>query len=631
VEQVTSFLEIDDDEFLRNCQVDDTLQNLRVQLPALLQVPLSEDETVYANDILLVGPNGEELASCYEELVSLSSTLVAASAAARQAGAFASLVTNATTVNNAVVDCELALNTNLDALKIQWKVDLPLRQQLSGLSELSLNENGKVSVHRLLDVSIDGQTVNAVGETLATLRKAFRSLGDSPLLTSLRGSPLAASLLTDIRNGLIQQAKTAEDSLPLPPLYVTDSLSTAFNESSSNMTLIDNLPYISEPVPGSLRWASFCAKRQSVSKFVTYGLPVLSGVRFSTRDDFNNLFAQSAEFKGLDGTVMATGGERIAEFYRTMASLRKASSGDWEIEKVSTDWDSLSIIVSWVATNPIKVEGKDRFRLSQEQDEPVIETIEQLSLKIGGNRVQDPEWFRAFLTAVESGRSNAGVDMVMELLQQAGRPQKMKTQVSVIPSPPNLKQEAAASVYGAMCALHRDLPTLVESNPKSPPAEEYLSPNVELRGYFDEMLAKGVSSYSQVGNVLTASLQGVLRTGRVTCDAPSIPSIKFTPLGYLQVSLEMKLRLKVGEGDISVPLNIATVSEFKFNSNGKIKEHKLIETRVNGQLTPGDVVSRWVKGTTANELGAISIQSMMDALTWARNFSSGGTNSNRSQ
>jgi hypothetical protein len=631
VEQVTSILDIDEDDFLRNCQIDDTLQRLRVQLPALLQVPLSGEETEYTNDILLVGPNGEELASCYEELVSLSSALVAASTAARQAGAFASLVTNATSVNNAVVDCQLALNTNLDALKIQWKVDLPLSQQLSGLSELSLNENGKVNVHRLLDVSIDGQTVNAVGETLATLRKAFRSLGDSPLLSSLRESPLAASLLTDIRNGLIQQAKTANNLLPLPPLYVTDSISTAFNESSSNMTLIDNLPKTSQPLPGSLRWASFCASRQSVSKFVTFGLPVLSGVSFSTRDDFNKLFAQNAEFKSLDGTVMASGGERIAEFYRTMASLRKASKGDWEIKKVTTNWDSLSVIVSWVATNPIKVEGKDRFRLSQEEDGPVIQTIEQLSLKIGGNRVQDPEWFRAFLSAVESGRSNAGVDMVMELLQQAGRPQKLKTQVSSISGPPKLKQEAAASVYGAMCALHCDLRTLVESKPQSPPAEEYLSPNVELRGYFDEVLAKGVGSYSQVANVLVVSLQRVLRTGRVTCDAPSIATIEFTPLGNLQVSLEMKLRIKVVEGDIRVPLNIETVSEYKFNSNGKIREHKLIETRVNGQLTPGDVVSRWIKGTTANEPGPISIQSMMDAFNWARSFSSGGTSSNRSQ
>jgi hypothetical protein len=631
VEQVTSSFEINEDEFLRNCQVDDTLQNLRAQLPALLQVPLSVDQTVYADDILLVGPNGEELASGYEELVSLSSTLVAASAAARQASAFASLVTNATSVDNAVVDCELALNTNLDALKVQWKVDLPLGQQLSGLSEVSLNENGKVNVHRLLDVSIDGQTINAVGETLATLRRAFRTLGDSPLLASLRESPLAASLLMDIRNGLFQQAKTVENSLPLPPLYVTDSRSTALNESSSNMTLIDNLPNTSRPLPGSLRWASFCASRQSVSKFITFGLPVLSGEGFSTRDDFNKLFAQNAELTGLDGTVMASGGERIAEFYRTMASLRKASKGDWEIEKVSTDWDSLSVIVSWVATNPIKVEGKDRFRLSQEQDEPVIQTIEQLSLKIGGNRIQDPEWFRAFLTAVESGRSNAGVDMMMELLQQAGRPQKLKTKVSVISGPPKLKQEAAASVYGAMCALHRDLPTLVESNPQSPPAEEYLSPNVELRGYLDELLAKGVGSYSQVANVLVSSLQRVLRTGRVTCDAPSIPKIEFTPLGNLQVSLEMKLRFKVGEGDIRVPLNIETVSEYKVNSDGKIKEHKLIETRVNGQLTPGDVVSRWIKGTTANTPSPISIQSMMDALNWARNFSIGGINSNRSQ
>lgn len=622
-------------EFQRRCQVDLTLRNLRLQLPALLRKPLEKNNTsVYAHDICLVGPNGEELASGYEELVTLSSTLVAASAAARQAGAFFArslIMPNATFANveksAAVIDSKLALDANLDTVRVQWMVDLPLGQQLSGLSELNLDDSGRVNVHRLLDVSIDGQTLNAavLSENLASLRKAFRSaFGDSVLLSNLRESPFAYSLFTDIRNGLIQQAKNGgvnHGSLPLPPLYVVDSVATAFFNESSNMTLIDNLPNttFSPPLPGSLRWATFLRSRQSVSKFVNYGLPVLTGeAGFSSRDDFAKLFATNATLKGLDGTVMANGGERLAEFYRTMASLRKGTNGDWEIRQLSTDWDTMSVIVSWVATNPIKVAGKDRFRLSQEEgeEEPVIQTIEQLELKISGNRVHDPEWFRRFLTAVESGRSNAGVDMVVELLQQAGQPQK--PQVYVSSGPPKLKQEAAASVYGIMCALHRDLPTLTDVNPRTPPAAEYLSSNVELRGYLDELLAKGSSSYSQVASVLTASLRGLFRTGRVTSAAPSTPKIEFTPEGSIKVSLEIKIKVKVGESDIGVPLNIETISEYKLNSQGKIKEHKLIETRVNGQLTPGDVVSRWIKGTTTNEPGPISIQSMLDALNWAQ-------------
>lgn len=630
-----------DSNFLRNCQVDLTIKNLRDELPRLLIKPLTEQdvEVVYTNDVTLTGPSGEELAYGQEELVSLSSTLVAATAAAGQANQFASSFASAarksnTSLTNDIVDCKMAMDINLQTLRVEWKVDLPIANRASklvGLSDLVLNDDGQVCEHKVLSVSLDGQTISAVGETLATLRRAVRTFGDSPLLTGLRDSPFTANILSDLRNGLLQQqeAKVGNETLALPPLYVTDTVSLAFEASSkSNMTLIDQYPTV---LPGSSRWSAFASSRQALAKFTQHGLQILSGKTGGSREEFEQLFAPNATLVGVDGTtILAKGGDRIANLYRTMASLRKGTSDDWSIAQVSTDYKSRSVVVTWMATSPIRVEGRDRFRLCESTDgEPAIETIEQLELKISGNRVNDPEWFRTFLTAIESGRGNIGVDMVVDLLQQAGgiqAPSKPKS--AALKGPPKLNLEAAASVYGVLCALHRDLPTLVDPNPQSPPAAEYVAENIELRGYLDELLAKGSAAYSQVANVLTASLRTALLTGRVTAESAASPTIEFTADGSIRVSLFVNLKVKVtpGDSDMGVPLNLKLVSEYKVNSDGKIKEHKLIESRVNGQLTPGDVMSRWIKGSTSNDFEPSL--SFTDVLSWARTFS--GSNSKRS-
>jgi hypothetical protein len=117
----------------------------------------------------------------------------------------------------------------------KWKVDLPIVgpqvvSKLVGLSDLLLDaENGKVCQHKVLDVQLDGNQVSdAVGETLATLRRAVKTFGDSPLVTGLRESPLATTLLSDIRNGLLlqqQESTLTNNETALPPLYVTANVS----------------------------------------------------------------------------------------------------------------------------------------------------------------------------------------------------------------------------------------------------------------------------------------------------------------------------------------------------------------------------------------------------------------------
>lgn len=620
-----------EESFLRNCQVDTTIHNLSRQLPQLLVQPLTDQDVqaVYSEDVTLVGPGGEELAVGREELVTLSSTLVAATVAVRQANAF---VSNSNM--DVAVDCQMAIDTNLERIRVEWKVDLPIRipQQgvLVGLSDLYFNKEGKVSNHKVLKVALDGQTISAVGETLATLRRVARTLNDSPLLTGIRDSPLATTF-ADIRNELLQQQRNGANinatSLQNPPLYLTDSVKEAFINTNVTLTLM-NESSTAPPLPGSAQWKSFAASRQAVANFVEYGLPLLSGKQgLVSKLDFYNLFASNAQLKGINGVVLASGGERIANFYRTMASLQKG--GDWNIVSVTTNYNSSSVVVKWKATNPIRVEGTDRFQLCDL--EPIIKEVQQVELKINGNRVLDPEWFRTLFTTIEAGRGTAGVDMLVDLLQQVENVSPLSSSSDMVKGLPKLTPEAAASFYGILCALHRDLPTLADANPQSPPAAEYLAPNIELRGYLDETLAKGSVAYTQIANVLAASLRTALLTGRVTAEAPPSPTIQFMPDGSIRVLLLIQLKVKVtpGESDFGAPLKLELVSDYKINDKGLIQEHKLIESRVNGQYTPGDVISRWIKGTTANDSGSTAASSLLDVLSWARTFS--GSSSNRRQ
>jgi hypothetical protein len=44
------------------------------------------------------------------------------------------------------------------------------------------------------------------------------------------------------------------------------------------------------------------------------------------------------------------------------------------------------------------------------------------------------------------------------------------------------------------------------------------------------------------------------------------------------------------------PLTLQLLSEYVLDtSTGLVAQHRLLESRVNGQLTPADVVSRWIK------------------------------------
>ena len=75
-----------------------------------------------------------------------------------------------------------------------------------------------------------------------------------------------------------------------------------------------------------------------------------------------------------------------------------------------------------------------------------------------------------------------------------------------------------------------------------------------------------------------------------------------------------------------VPLKIEITSMYKIDaSSGKIREHQILESRLNGMLTPGDVFSKWITNLTSLDQGNRQdidglnfANAFIDAIGWIR-------------
>lgn len=254
-----------------------------------------------------------------------------------------------------------------------------------------------------------------------------------------------------------------------------------------------------------------------------------------------------------------------------------------------------------------------------------------------------------------------------------------------------LSQEEAASAYYFMKSLHSDLPeSLLPNNSiKSPaattstspsyflsvmndmilmsentfnaiPGEKYLSPNIKLKGYFEETLSQGLISYRQIisfalsflrialysqtfffdedqeedgetkqiiSNVELTSKGDIkwrlvlpLRINTRRTNNPLLPPLPPNPFSSLSESLlnmitrsgvpglsEFSSSSNADDNGDSIPCTVEILSIYKVqgskddgqentSSNTSIvKEHILLESRINGVLTPGDILSRWIQ------------------------------------
>eukprot|EP00986_Skeletonema_menzelii_P015380 scaffold11619_cov78-Skeletonema_menzelii.AAC.1 len=85
---------------------------------------------------------------------------------------------------------------------------------------------------------------------------------------------------------------------------------------------------------------------------------------------------------------------------------------------------------------------------------------------------------------------------------------------------------------------------------------------------------------------------------------------------------------KISNGGFGVPLKIEISSTYKIDAYGKISEHQILESRLNGMLTPGDVFSKWVINLTSPDQGNREesdglnfANTFIDAIGWVRSQS----------
>ena len=217
--------------------------------------------------------------------------------------------------------------------------------------------------------------------------------------------------------------------------------------------------------------------------------------------------------------------------------------------------------------------------------------------------------------------------------------------------------EAAATVYRLMVALHTQGQALGSSSivlPKEDPtsripALEFMAESLELVGYLGESLVRGKTPYAQVVGFWIGQLQSNLQSGRLVFatsssttaakadqspaqeQQPVTTRVEWTDRGTIRYRLTLNLRVVLtppglppppswlgtplpfgtmnqdstsNPSSSSFPLQLALQSEFVLDSeSGTIVQQRLVDTYINGQLTPADVVSQWFQAFQQQQRG----------------------------
>ena len=73
---------------------------------------------------------------------------------------------------------------------------------------------------------------------------------------------------------------------------------------------------------------------------------------------------------------------------------------------------------------------------------------------------------------------------------------------------------------------------------------------------------------------------------------------------------------------------ILEYEKYKVDDAGRICEQIILESRLNGVLTPGDALTKWIKGLSRvddddNNSMPTAVDSIMDAMKWVRSIQKG--------
>ncbi|KAK1739755.1 hypothetical protein QTG54_009514 [Skeletonema marinoi] len=649
-----------------SCRIHCTITLLRKHFSSLLELPSLSSSTakwIYdSNNVTVVGPRGEQLAVGIEEVIGINRALAISATAARRAGSLLdSLAVSggaaATNMNTgSSVECELMIDPN-NQLKVLvlWKTRLP-NAEFSGRSIVHLSsQSGLVTNLQIEQVKVNGvPVIDSLGTALATLRSASRSASTSIFdsLNSATGRSGTGNPLFDgILSGL-QDVVDAVEALPSEkegsdlgsPLFVLPETlwknTTSFVTTMKTQTIVYR--YQLMLTKGRLHWlVQSCLLNMHFFKKSD-----------ETSETIRSIFSTEAEFiakdKDGDEITLLRGGGKIADFYRSLSVLRGASGGDWRVSDIGTDMvKRYDGDIEEIVSRCLECMGYFSLDGSDESFIPLkVNRIESLQLTVAGARV-DSEWAKSFVSAaLRIGVVGIPDPTITELLRSLTAPkQNVKTSPKKVAKKsqgmPPLADNAASAFYGIIRSLHNDLPSIIAETemigPPQTPAGEFLADSIELRGLLGEVLIRGSDSYSRLFGAVISSLRAAMKTNRVRLAAKPKPTIEITPDGSIKMNLNVALWIdapsfpgqpKSSNGGFGVPLKIEITSLYKIDETGKISEHQILESRLNGMLTPGDVFSKWIKGLTSSDQGNKEdidglnfASSFIDAIGWVRSQS----------
>lgn len=625
-------------EFDRRCQIDATLRALQVQLPLTLTKPLNavSSRAIFdSNTRLAVKVDQDEidLLNTRDELVALSDVLVLATSAAN------SVFGDATHV-----DCQIIIDPSCECILIPWTAQVPIlpvpgpsssknprTNTFEGLSEFQFNSEGKIQKHLIRKVSWNDQSLNgpSIGQALKALQSTMTSFQNSPLW----GLVGRNELWTDVRDGLLEQAATAASSRnkingTKAVVVPVESIVNVTGWIRSNQTnLFQSSPI---PLPGTDDWQAYVSSHESIINLCEQVIPLLS-----TTQDLSRYFTSNATLISTQGTQLLQGRDALSQFFQGLSLARRSTGGTWVLQKVHVlHWRSRKVAMDYVATNnPWTIRGQDIYTLHPESNQ--IQEIRQSKLEVtapdGSVSLDGPWLMKNLALAVERSSNPTTIgpnirDFFADVLFQQ---QQQQAGLSSSIQKRKISQMAAANSYYFMSELHDAIPGLW--NATLPPGANNFDDTIELKGYLGETLLRGSTVYIRAMTSLLAATRQSLSQKRLLIDSDPRARVELTRKGKIRLSMMLAFRVPPPPGfpeAAAVPLTMEIVSDYTLDSQtGLVTQHKLVETRINGQLTPGDMLSRnlqriWnLEQESQPKSNDDLLQSVADAVSWFRTLS----------
>lgn len=585
-------------------QYDQVLISLSSHIPNLLVVPLTIESAVDLYDVnfqFFVGETSKSpVVSGINELVGMISALRGALAGGNIAAFswFNQLKPNEIP-NALVIHSTMAYNpcnsTESMVLSVAWNISAPLFNYQVSNSNVALRGRSlivlspRVREHRLLTLEVNDASIDtsAVGDWVKSIRLSLDTIkAMTPMIPGFNPT----SLIRQSRGSPVKKGE-----LPVSLFYHRGPMA-CFEDWIPIHRYNDY-----HPIPGSNSWASYRRKHITVSTFKNEILPALVAGDIS-----DNLFDTDASLQGLDGAMLLQGGKKLRRLYAALALLHSTSAGRLYIENVSTPRETekggLEVLVQYVAQIRLpvltaKMRGEDHFSLAFRGNNVSIQTITQKSLDFGDqSHLIDGIWLtRQVIASVEAGEPLIRLS-TERLVASSSQTENLGS--------PLRSDRAAATSFRLMEALHEQFRGLFDTGGFSPepPASKYASDRIKLLGYMDEVLLEGKTPYIQSLQLLINSVRGAIRSGILGCGVTSL-RVELTALGRIRCTAVITILFSDVFPKLSGKANtmkIELITEYLPNkSSGMIDEHLLLACRVNGLLTPADIVARFLRDRPA--------------------------------